>query len=82
VAQGIVESLEIVDVDHHDAQRTAASPRPAFLAPERLLEIAPVVQTGQTVVYDLVFQAIVGLGQLLFRPKALLIPDRGPLSLS
>src|SRR5438034_2174057 len=43
VAERVVEALEVVDVDHHYAERQRAAPRAAFLTAERFLEVAAVM---------------------------------------
>src|SRR5262245_21981628 len=47
MAKRIVDRLEMIDVEHNDAQRATAPRRPAQLAVERLLHVAPVEQIRQ-----------------------------------
>src|SRR5947209_6196338 len=61
VAERVVEALEVVDVDHHHAERQGAAPGSAFFPAERLLEVAAVMEAGQPVMYDLILQAEVYL---------------------
>src|SRR5579862_13837 len=72
MSKGVVESLEMIDVDHHDCKRLPGAPGTRFLARKGFLEVSPVVQTGNDVTHGLVPQQPVCLHQLLFRPDPLL----------
>src|SRR5262249_29440434 len=72
VSQRVVEALELVDVDHHHAERAAAAPRAALLAAKRLFKVPAVVYAGQAVVHRLVPEPAVALRKLLLGPQAFL----------
>ena len=58
VAEGVVELLEVVDVDHDDAERHLPPPRPPQLAVQRLLHVAAVEEPGQGIADGLVAKAL------------------------
>ncbi len=49
VAPGIVELLEVVDVDHHHTHRLLIAAGAAQLSLQRFFQVAPVEQPGQRV---------------------------------
>src|SRR2546425_11333578 len=68
VAERVVAALEMIDVDHHHAERLVAAPSAALFAIQRLLQVAAVEKAGQRVTHSPVVQTEVCLGQLPFRP--------------
>ena len=49
MAEGVVEPLEVIDVDHDDRDRFAIALAAVQLAIERILHVTPVVQSGEAV---------------------------------
>ena len=58
VAEGVVDVLEIVQVDHEHGARGAVPRHPLGLTGQFLLETAPVGEPGQEVVVDQVLEAL------------------------
>jgi hypothetical protein len=58
VAEGVVDLLEVVQVDHQHRARGAVARHPLGLPGRLLLETAPVGEPGQEVVVDEVLEAL------------------------
>ena len=58
VAVGVVDALEVVDVDHQHQRRLAGAGDAVDLAGQRQLELAPVGQAGQRVAARQLAQAV------------------------
>ena len=81
VAEGVVDVLEIVQIDHEHRALGAVARHPLGLPGQLLLEAAPVEETGQEIVIDQVLEAfrqllplrdVLNLGDDIERP----CPDR------
>ena len=71
VTEAVVDGLEVVEVDHDDAQRVRLPCRPRQLALECRFQVPAVVEAGQRVVDGLLAQLRLEGEHLAFRPGAL-----------
>jgi len=56
VAEAVVETLEVIDVQHDGGDRPAVAPRAAQLQAEPLLHVVAVVEPGELVAHRLLAQ--------------------------
>ena len=68
MAEGVVDVLEVVEIDEKHGSGSAVARHSLGLLRELLLEVPPVEQTGQEIVIDEVFEAarqLLPLGDVL-----------------
>ncbi len=81
VAVGVVECLEVVDVDHYQSERQPLTRRPTMLPCEILVEVAAVGDFGEGIEERQALEHSVGRGQLPVHCRQLLLlpRDQAPL---